>query len=100
MPKLQLTLYISGKTARSERTIASLRRMLDEQSGIDYELSICDVVEEPQTAEKEKVLATPTLVLVSPPPPRRIVGDLFPAEKVLVHLGLSSLASPAGETAS
>lgn len=48
----------------------------------DYELTVCDVLKDPQIAEKEKVLATPTLVLLSPSPSRRIVGDMSDKEKV------------------
>jgi circadian clock protein KaiB len=92
MSNFQLTLYVSGKTVRSERTIANLRRMLDEETAGDYELNVCDVLEEPQTAEKEKVLATPTLILTSPLPVRRIVGDLSDTAKVLPYLGLTLLA--------
>jgi circadian clock protein KaiB len=91
MANFQLTLYVSGKTVvRSERTIANLRRILEEEVDGEYELNVCDVLEEPQLAEKDKVLATPTLILRSPPPARRIVGDLSDAAKVLPYLGLTS----------
>lgn len=89
MPKFHVVLYISGKSERSERTILNLRRMLDEEADGGYELTVCDVQVEPHNAEKEKILATPTLVLISPPPERRIVGDLFDSAKVLSCLGLT-----------
>jgi len=88
MPEFQLTLYVSGRTVRSERTIDNLRRMLDEEVGGEYELTICDVLVEPQLAEKDKVLATPTLILASPLPVRRIVGDLADTARVLPYLGI------------
>jgi len=90
MPEFNLTLYVSGKTTRSERTIVNLRRMLDEDVGGEYELTVCDVQEEPETAEKDKVLATPTLILKSPLPERRLVGDLSDTVKVLPYLGITS----------
>lgn len=96
MPKIQLSLYVFGKTVRSERTIANLRRMLDEEAGGEYELSVCDVMEEPQLAENEKILATPTLVLKSPPPARRIVGDMSDAN-VLPYLGIKLRAGVGGD---
>jgi len=89
MPEIKFRLYISGKTGRSERTIANLRRILDEMAGAEYELAVCDVLVDPQAAENEKILATPTLVLTSPPPARRFVGDLFDAAKILPYLDVS-----------
>lgn len=96
MPDFQLTLYVSGKTVRSERTIANLRWMLDEVTGGKYELRICDVLEEPQVAEQDKVLATPTLILTSSRPARRIVGDLSDTARVLPYLGLTLSAEEDG----
>ena len=86
MPKLTFTLYVFGKSQRTENMISSLRRMLDEGVGGEYELRVCDVREEPQQAEQNKILATPTLVLTSPPPARVIVGDLTDTGKVFGYL--------------
>jgi circadian clock protein KaiB len=99
MPKFKFTLYVSGKTVRSELTIASLHRMLEEEAGAEYELTVCDVLAEPQAAEKAKVLATPTLLLSSPPPVRRIVGDLSDSARVLQLLGLTFSAPTEGDRA-
>jgi circadian clock protein KaiB len=51
-------------------------------------LVLIDVLEQPQLAEDEKILATPTLVKVLPPPMRRIIGDLSDEENVLRGLDL------------
>ena len=50
---------------------------------------IIDVLERPQLAEEDKILATPTLIRESPTPPRRIIGDLSDPEKVILSLDLS-----------
>jgi circadian clock protein KaiB len=97
MAEVELKLYISGKTARTERAVANLRRMLDGRPGLQYELSICDVLEQPQEAEDQKILATPTLILMSPLPAKRVIGDLFHTEKVLHYLGLTLGAPEQGE---
>jgi len=47
-----------------------------------------DVLEEPERAEKEKVLVTPTLIKQLPPPLQRIIGDLSNTDKVLLGLDL------------
>jgi hypothetical protein len=50
------------------------------------DLQIIDVLEHPQLAEDEKILATPTLIKRLPPPLRRVIGDLSDTDKVLLGL--------------
>jgi len=83
-----LKLYVTGQTPRSVRAIANLRRICKEELGGRYELIIVDILERPQLAEDERILATPTLIKELPPPVRRIIGDLSAAEKVLLGLDL------------
>ena len=81
-----LKLYVTGKTARSDRAIENLRRVCEEELLSEYELEIIDVLEHPQKAEDDRVLATPTLIKQLPPPLRRIIGDLSDKDKVLLGL--------------
>lgn len=83
-----LKLYVTGKTPRAEVAIANLRRICDEELHSEYELQIIDVLEQPQLAEDDKILATPTLIKRLPPPLRRVIGDLSDKEKVLLGLEL------------
>jgi circadian clock protein KaiB len=53
---------------------------------VKYELQIVDVLEHPQAAEDERILATPTLIKRLPPPLRRVIGDLSDKHKVLLGL--------------
>lgn len=94
MSKSVLKLYIAGQTPRSESAIASLRRTCEKELKGQYELIVIDVLERPQLAEDEKILATPTLVKVLPDPIRRIIGDLSDTEKVLVGLDLVPAVPP------
>jgi len=61
-----------------------------------------DVLQNPQRAEDEKILATPTLIKKLPPPLRRVIGDLSDKEKVLLGLEVraTSSSSTAGPEAS
>ena len=77
---------MTGKTPRAEKAIANLRRICEEELHGQYELNIIDVLEHPQLAEDEKILATPTLIKRLPPPLRRVIGDLSDKEKVLLGL--------------
>ena len=89
MNQLVLTLYVTGQTERSDRAIANLRRICGEELGGRYEMRVVDTLERPELAEREKVLATPTLIKQLPPPIKRIIGDLSDTEKVLFGLDLS-----------
>jgi circadian clock protein KaiB len=88
LPAYVLKLYVTGATPRANLAIANLRRICDEQLHGDYELQIIDVLKEPQRAEDERILATPTLIKQLPPPLRRVIGDLSDSEKVLLGLEL------------
>jgi circadian clock protein KaiB len=88
MNKYLLKLFITGQTIRSGRAITNLRRILEKELGTEYELIIIDVLEQPQDAEHEKILATPTLIKEFPPPVRRIIGDLSDTKRVLQGLEL------------
>ena len=88
MPKILLKLYITGQTPKSERAISNIRRICEQELGGQYELAVIDVLERPQLAEDEKILATPTLTKELPPPLRRIIGDMSDTEKVLLGLDI------------
>ncbi len=88
MDKYVLKLFVTGKTARSEQAIESLRNICATHPETEIELEIIDVLDSPEMAESEKVMATPTLIKELPPPIRRLVGDLNNQEKVLLYLDL------------
>ena len=90
MNKFVLKLYITGQTPKSERAIANMRRICEQELNGQYELVVIDVLERPQLAEDEKILATPTLIKELPPPLNRVIGDLSDTEKVLLGLDLQS----------
>jgi len=87
-----LKLYITGSTPNSERALANLRRLCEEQLDERYEVQVIDVLQNPQLAEDDRILATPTLIKALPPPLRRVIGDLSDKEKVLLGLDLRPLA--------
>jgi len=97
MNKILLKLYIAGQTPKSERAIANIRRICEQELQGEYELVIIDVLEQPKLAEDEKILATPTLVKELPLPPSRIIGDLADTEKVLVGLDIQPSKKTAGK---
>lgn len=88
MEKYLIKLYVTGRTPRSQQAIRNLERICQEELNGRYELVVIDVLERPQLAEDEKILATPTVVKELPIPMRRIIGDLSDTERVLLGLDL------------
>ena len=83
-----LKLYVAGNTPNSMRALNTLRQILESEFKGVYALKVIDVLKSPQLAEEDKILATPTLSKILPPPVRRIIGDLSDREKVLIGLDL------------
>ena len=88
--KYHLRLYVIGQTPNSMRALENLKRICEEQLTDEYDLQVIDVLKEPHLAEKDKIIATPTLVKELPPPLHKIIGDLSDRDKVLVGLDLVS----------
>jgi circadian clock protein KaiB len=88
-----LELYVTGETARARVAMKNLRRVCDSELGAGaYEVVIVDVLQDPERAEAERVLATPTLIRRFPPPVCRVIGDLSDSAtlKTALELGLQS----------
>lgn len=83
-----LKLYVAGNTPNSVRALKTLKDILEQDFQGVYALKVIDVVQNPQLAEEDKIMATPTLAKVLPPPVRKIIGDLSDREKVLIGLDL------------
>ncbi len=83
-----LKLYVAGNTPNSVRALNTLKNILEQEFKGVYALKVIDVLKSPQLAEEDKILATPTLSKILPPPVRKIIGDLSDRERVLIGLDL------------
>lgn len=86
LSKYLLRLFVTGASSRTGTAIANLQRICEQELQGLYDLEIIDVLEFPELAENEKILATPTLIKSLPLPLRRVIGDLSDKEKVLLGL--------------
>ena len=86
---LHLRLYINSETANARRAVAAFHDLRRRHLGADAQVEIVDVAADPAAAERERLLAVPALIRVSPPPVRRIIGDLTDQEQVLWALDLA-----------
>jgi circadian clock protein KaiB len=100
VPTHVLQLFVTGQSVRSQRAVSNLRRLC-EMLGATCELRIVDVLERPELAEAEHILATPTVIRQRPWPVRRVIGDLSDVGKVIQWLDLPAVQVTAarGETA-
>jgi circadian clock protein KaiB len=83
-----LRLYIAGQTPKSVLAIANLKEICETHLLGRYEIEIIDLLENPQLAQGDQILALPTLVRRLPEPIKKIIGDLSNTERVLVGLDL------------
>jgi circadian clock protein KaiB len=86
--KVELVLFLNGASpnvARARTAADELRSRLPGMSTLE----IVDVRERPELAEQHRVLATPMMVRVAPPPQRRVVGDVTNIEDALLALDLA-----------
>ena len=88
--KYVLKLYVTGQTINSIKAIENLKDILKNGLKDLYSLKVIDILKNPQLAEEDKILATPALVRVLPPPVRKIIGDLSDKEKVLLGLDFTT----------
>ncbi len=83
-----LRLYIGGQTPKSIAAFANLRKICEEHLAGRYRIEVIDLAAHPQLAQRDQILALPTLVRKLPPPIKKIIGDLSNTERVLVGLDL------------
>jgi len=84
----ELRLYIAGQTARAATAFANLKNICEEHMAGKYKIEIIDLLENPQLAKGDQIIAVPTLVRKLPQPVRKIIGDLSNTQRVLVGLDL------------
>lgn len=83
-----LRLYVAGQTPKSVTAFANLKKICAEHLANKYRIELIDLLENPQLARGDQILAIPTLVRNLPTPMRKIIGDLSNTERVLVGLDL------------
>jgi circadian clock protein KaiB len=83
-----LRLYVAGQTVKSLAATANLKRLCEDHLAGAYAIEVIDLLENPQLAEGDQILAIPTLIRSLPAPLKRFIGDLSNTEKVLVGLDL------------
>ena len=94
----RLRLYVAGQTPKSLAAINNLQQICHVHIP-KFTIEVVDLLERPQLAAQDQILAVPTLVRKLPPPIRKIIGDLSDTDRVLVGLDLLPPARPSAGAA-
>ena len=69
--RYELTLYVTGATARSLRAIANIKGICEEYLKGRYQLDVVDIYRQPELLQRDQIVAVPTLPRSSTPAGRR-----------------------------
>lgn len=75
-PKVELVLYMSPASEKSQRALRVVREVLRDYDPAHVRLSTCDLSVQPQAGEVDSVVFTPTLVTQGTGPRTSIIGNL------------------------
>jgi circadian clock protein KaiB len=87
-----LRLYVAGQSPKSLNAIANLKRLCDSYLAGRADVEIVDLIERPELARGDDILAIPTLIRRDPLPRHRFIGDLSNTERLLAGLQLPAAA--------
>lgn len=83
-----LRLYVAGQSRKSLTALSNLKRLCELHLPGRYHIEVVDLLESPQLAAGDQILAIPTLVRKLPAPMKKIIGDFSNEERALVGLDL------------
>jgi circadian clock protein KaiB len=84
----KLRLYVAGQTPKSIRAMDNLKVLCEKHLKGRYRIEVIDLLEHPEMARGDQIVAVPTLVRDLPNPVRKIIGDLSDTERTLIGLAL------------
>jgi circadian clock protein KaiB len=85
-PEYILRLFVSGILQNSVRAVRNISLICEEHLKDNYELEIIDIYQRPDLATSEQIIVVPVMIIKSPLPERRIIGDLSNVQTVLEAL--------------
>ncbi len=84
-----LRLYVAGQTPKSIAAMSNLKKICETHLPGRYTITVIDLMKDPALAQRDQIVAIPTLIRHLPEPLKRIIGDLSNVEKVLVGLDIA-----------
>jgi len=83
-----LRLYLSSAAPMSSRAVVNTRAFCEKYLPGAYQLEILSIADNVEKAMQDQVVASPTLVRLSPLPVRKFIGDMSNSERLLDGLDL------------
>ena len=87
----KLRLFVAGQTPKSIRAFANLEVICEKHLKGRYQIEVIDLLEHPDMARGNQIVALPALVVNLPLPVRQIIGDLSDTDRVLVGMALQKV---------
>lgn len=87
--KLILQLYVSGMSPKSMEAIENIKRVCKEHLEGAFDLEIIDIYKNPEMAEHQQIVFSPSLIKVLPLPKKTIIGTFSDTKKVIKGLGIN-----------
>ena len=87
---MQLVLYITPGSLPCQRALLAVRNILERYDSRRINVEVLDPAEQPEAAQRDRVMFTPTLIKRSPGAQASIVGDLSNPDALVDLLQISS----------
>lgn len=81
--KIDLFLYIAGSSPRSKRAVDNVKQICGSLQPRNCDLTVVDILQQPQAAKDNQIIAIPTLIKKLPIPIRLFVGDMSNRDEIL-----------------
>ena len=85
-----MKLYVMDWNPRCVLAYKNLNRICSQNLKDRCHIEVIDLLETPEAAKRDQIVAIPTLVKTSPSPQKTMIGDFANENKVLNMLGLES----------
>ena len=86
--KLILQLYVAGMSPKSMDAIENIKRLCDTYLEGAFDLEIIDLYKNPEAANINQVVFSPSLIKQLTPPKRTLIGNFSDTTKVIKGLGI------------
>ena len=87
--KFVLKLYVSGMSQKSMEAIENIKRLCDEHLKDAFELEVIDIYKNPEVAQEQHIVFSPSLIKLLPLPRKVLIGNLSDSDKVIKGLGIT-----------
>jgi len=82
-------LYVTAGSPVSSRAVVNARRFFEARLPGTHRLAVLDIAAHVEQARLDQIVASPTLIRLSPLPRRRFIGDMSDTARLSASLGLA-----------